>query len=321
MRTAQNGPSPSATEQAIIRLQQIRKIYKVGVERIHALAGVDLEIGANEYVAIMGASGSGKSTMLNILGCLDRPTSGKYLLDGQLVSRMGSGALAQVRNDRIGFVFQSFELMARASALKNVELPLIYSNVGWWSRRKRAIHALERVGLGDRMSHRPNQLSGGQKQRVAVARALVTNPSILLADEPTGNLDSKTTVEILALFDQLHREGQTIIIVTHEEEVAAHTQRIVRMRDGQIESDLPVQEDKDQHSQERRIPTSDDVSDAPSGFDADNFDNERIPDNGRPATTTQAPEPEPRSPQSDEAGHEPTPTPARARWASRGASR
>lgn len=221
----------------IIRLKNIKKIYKVGVERIHALDGVSLDIEENDYVAIMGASGSGKSTMLNILGCLDRPTSGRYELDGQLVSKMGSNALAKVRNKRIGFVFQSFELMPRLSALRNVELPLIYSSDNWISRTKQAKAALTRVGLGDRMKHRPNQLSGGQKQRVAVARALVTNPSILLADEPTGNLDSKTSAEILELFDQLHREGQTIIMVTHEADIAAHSHRIIRMMDGLIESD------------------------------------------------------------------------------------
>ncbi len=227
----------------IIRLNNIRKIYKVGVERINALDGVDLEILENEYVAIMGASGSGKSTMMNILGCLDRPTSGRYELDGKVVSKMSGSALSHIRNDRIGFVFQSFELLQRQSALRNTELPLIYSPSGWFSRRRRAKAALQRVGLGDRMTHRPNQLSGGQKQRVAIARALVNDPSILLADEPTGNLDSKTTAGILDLFDQLHREGQTIIIVTHEDHVAAHATRIVRMFDGKVVSDCPTAED------------------------------------------------------------------------------
>lgn len=228
----------------IIRLRNVTKIYKMGAERINAMAGVDLDVDANEWVAIMGPSGSGKSTMMNIVGCLDRPTSGTYELDGKLVSRMGSAALAQVRNERIGFVFQSFELMPRLSALKNVELPLVYAQMSWLQRRKQAKAALARVGLADRMTHRPNQLSGGQKQRVAIARALVGNPSILLADEPTGNLDSRTTTEIIALFDQLHREGQTIIMVTHEEDVAQHAKRIVRMRDGRVYSDLPAEQDE-----------------------------------------------------------------------------
>jgi putative ABC transport system ATP-binding protein len=221
----------------VIRLRDVRKTYRVDAEAIHALAGVDLEIFANEYVAIMGTSGSGKSTLMNILGCLDRPTSGTYELDGKLTTSLGSGALAAVRNERIGFVFQSFELMPRLSALKNVELPLLYSSDGWWQRGSRAKEALTRVGLKDRMKHRPNQLSGGQKQRVAIARALVSRPTILLADEPTGNLDSATSDEILALFEQLHSEGQTIIMVTHEADVAAHARRVVRMKDGRVQSD------------------------------------------------------------------------------------
>ncbi|MGI8905265.1 MAG: ABC transporter ATP-binding protein [Candidatus Sumerlaeaceae bacterium] len=228
---------------SVIRLQEITKTYRVGAETIHALAGVSLEVQANEYVAMMGASGSGKSTLMNILGCLDRPTSGIYELDGQPVSNLSGTALASVRNERIGFVFQSFELMPRLSALKNVELPLIYSKGNWWNRQRLATGALERVGLASRMHHKPNQLSGGQKQRVAIARALVAHPSILLADEPTGNLDSVTSEEILALFATLHAEGQTVIVVTHEAEVAAHARRVVRMRDGKICSDLPVSED------------------------------------------------------------------------------
>ncbi|KPK77993.1 MAG: hypothetical protein AMJ79_01460 [Phycisphaerae bacterium SM23_30] len=229
----------------LIQLEKVRKIYKVGVERIRAMDGVDLEVSDNEYVAVMGASGSGKSTMMNLLGCLDRPTAGVYKLSDKIVSRLGSTPLAQIRNRQIGFVFQTFELLPRQSALKNVELPLIYnSEVGIWSRRRLAKAALERVGLGDRIKHRPNQLSGGEKQRVAIARALVNQPRILLADEPTGNLDSKTSEGIMILFDQLHREGQTIIIVTHEEHVARHAKRIVRMRDGKIYSDeIPRRED------------------------------------------------------------------------------
>jgi len=227
----------------LIRLQDLKKHYTVGVEEIRALDGVNLEIGRNEYVAIMGASGSGKSTMMNILGCLDRPTSGSYELDGQMVSEMGAGRLSRVRNERIGFVFQSFELLPRATAARNVELPLIYSRGGWWARRSRAREALTTVGLADRMRHRPNQLSGGQKQRVAIARALVNGPAILLADEPTGNLDSTTSLEILALFQKLHDDGQTIIMVTHESDVARHARRIVRMKDGRVLSDLPVERD------------------------------------------------------------------------------
>ena len=226
------------SDEPIIRLQDVKRIYKIGVERIHALDGLNLELRDNEYVAVMGASGSGKSTLMNVLGCLDRATSGYYGLDGQDTTRMSDAALARARNERIGFVFQSFELLGQHSALKNVEMPLIYSKNGWWSRRTRAKEVLERVGLADRMKHKPNQLSGGEKQRVAIARALVCEPSILLADEPTGNLDTKTSEGIMELFDQLHREGQTIIIVTHEEHVARHAERIIRMRDGKIYSDL-----------------------------------------------------------------------------------
>jgi len=227
----------------LIRIRNITKHYKVGVEEIRALDGVDLDVEQNEYVAIMGTSGSGKSTLMNILGCLDRPTSGTYELDGKLVSSMTATQLSAVRNERIGFVFQSFELLTRATALKNVELPLLYSPDGWWGRRKRAVDALERVGLGPRMHHRPNQLSGGQRQRVAIARALVNHPKILLADEPTGNLDSRTSEEILRLFEELHTAGQTILIVTHEADVARNAKRVIRMRDGKVQSDLSAPED------------------------------------------------------------------------------
>jgi putative ABC transport system ATP-binding protein len=230
-------------EKVIIKLQNVIRIYKIGVEHIRALNGVDLELKANEYVAVMGPSGSGKSTLMNVLGCLDRATSGTYELDGRDTTKLGDAALAGIRNERIGFVFQSFELLGQLNALKNVEVPLIYSRGGWWSRHKRARSVLERVGLADRMKHKPNQLSGGEKQRVAIARALVCNPSILLADEPTGNLDSKTSEDVLGLFDQLHREGQTIIVVTHEESVACHARRIIRMKDGQVHSDLPMDQD------------------------------------------------------------------------------
>src|SRR5512143_1068641 len=213
------------SDKIVIRLESVMRVYKVGVELIHALDGVNLELCENEYVAIMGPSGSGKSTLMNVLGCLDRVTGGRYELDGENTTGMSDAALARVRNERIGFVFQSFELLSRSNALKNVEMPLIYSRNGWWARRKRAMQMLERVGLGDRVKHRPNQLSGGEKQRVAIARAMVCHPSILLADEPTGNLDSKTSEDILTLFDQLHAEGQTIILVTHEESVAQHARR------------------------------------------------------------------------------------------------
>jgi putative ABC transport system ATP-binding protein len=209
----------------------------MGSERIHALRGVSLEIRQNEYVAIMGPSGSGKSTMMNTLGCLDTPTSGEYWLNGQEVSRMPDDALARVRNREIGFVFQTFNLLPRATALQNVELPLVYAGVGGKARREKARLALERVGLGNRMDHRPNELSGGQRQRVAIARALVNEPSILLADEPTGNLDSTTSADVMRVFDRLHGQGQTIVVVTHEADIAAHAQRVVTLRDGRIASD------------------------------------------------------------------------------------
>ncbi len=226
-----------------IEIRGLRKAYRVGEETVRALDGVDLTIRRNEFVAIMGASGSGKSTLMNILGCLDKPTSGSYVLNGRPTHKMGMGRLARVRNEEIGFIFQSFELLSRATALKNVMLPMLYSRRHLFNARRRAREALTMVGLAGRMSHRPNQLSGGQRQRVAIARALVNGPSILLADEPTGNLDSRTTVEIIELFKRLHAEGQTIVIVTHEEDVAGHAERIVRLRDGRVISDAPAGED------------------------------------------------------------------------------
>ena len=234
----------SSRNDVIIRLEGAARVYSVGVESIHALNGVSLEICRNEYVSIMGQSGSGKSTMMNVLGCLDRATSGKYFLDGQDTTTMSDAELARARNERIGFVFQSYELLGQMNALRNVELPLIYSRNGWVSRRRLAMEALGRVGLADRVKHKPNQMSGGEKQRVAIARALINHPSILLADEPTGNLDTHTSEEIMRLFDRLHTEGQTIIMVTHEDDIARHAKRIIRMRDGQIMSDLPVQQDQ-----------------------------------------------------------------------------
>src|SRR5215468_8797310 len=216
----------------LIRLDKISRRYQMGAETIHALRQVSLEIQRGEYVAIMGPSGSGKSTLMNLIGCLDTPTSGDYVLNGVQVSQMDDNELAEIRNKEIGFIFQTFNLLPRSDALRNVELPLIYAGVGSEERRKIALEALKSVGLADRIHHKPNELSGGQRQRVAVARALVNGPSILLADEPTGNLDSKTGDEILALMDELHRGGNTIILVTHEDELAQHAARVVRLRDG-----------------------------------------------------------------------------------------
>ncbi len=223
---------------ALIEIRDIYKIYDMGAEKVHALNGVNLEIQRGEYVAIMGSSGSGKSTLMNLIGCLDTPTSGVYRLNDVEVQGLGDTELAGIRNKEIGFVFQTFNLLARTDALHNVELPLIYSGIPRKERRARAERALQRVGLGERMHHNPNELSGGQRQRVAIARALVNEPSLLLADEPTGNLDSKTGLEIMGLFERLHKAGNTIVLVTHESEVAAFAYRAIHLRDGQIENDV-----------------------------------------------------------------------------------
>ena len=228
---------PAADGGAIIRTARLTRDYVLGSETIQALRGVDLEIGRNEFVAVMGPSGSGKSTLMNVIGCLDTPTAGEYWLNGQRVSDLGDADLARIRNREIGFVFQTFNLLPRASALHNVELPLIYAGVASRDRRLRAAEALDAVGLGDRKDHRPAELSGGQRQRVAVARALINHPSILLADEPTGNLDSKTGEEIMQLFEQLWSRGQTIILVTHEHDIAAHARRQIHILDGVIDRD------------------------------------------------------------------------------------
>ena len=224
-----------------ITLQNVEKKYQMGTETVYALRDVDLEVEKNEYLAIMGPSGSGKTTLLNVLGCLDTPSDGTYVLDGERVSAMKQDALADVRNRKIGFVFQTFNLLPRSSALHNVELPLIYSGIRRRARRSKAEALLERVGLSDRMHHKPNELSGGQRQRVAIARALANEPAIILADEPTGNLDSRTGEEIMGIFRELHESGQTILLVTHEEDLARHTRRIVRLLDGRVERDEPVE--------------------------------------------------------------------------------
>jgi putative ABC transport system ATP-binding protein len=231
----------SESRRPLIDLREVTKIYQMGEQEVRALAGVSVQVYPNEYVAVMGPSGSGKSTMMNVIGCLDTPTGGTYLLNGEDVSGMTDDELAEIRNREIGFVFQTFNLLPRVNCLQNVELPLIYAGASRRERRERAEEALQNVGLGDRIDHKPNELSGGQRQRVAVARALANHPSIILADEPTGNLDTKTGEDIMRLFEQLYRRGNTLVVVTHEDEIAQHARRIIRLRDGLIESDVRVE--------------------------------------------------------------------------------
>jgi putative ABC transport system ATP-binding protein len=240
MMSGTNGNSANTGSDVLIEIEDLWKTYQMGTEQIHALRGVSFQILRASYVAIMGPSGSGKSTMMNLIGCLDTPSKGKYLLNTRLVSEMDDDELAHIRNKEIGFVFQTFNLLPRASALHNVELPLIYNGTPANDRKERAIKALQAVELGERIYHRPNELSGGQRQRVAIARALVNNPSLILADEPTGNLDSATSSEIMTLFDALHKRGNTIILVTHEPDIAAHAHRVIRLLDGKIGSDEVV---------------------------------------------------------------------------------
>ncbi len=235
-----NAHTPQPESQAALSLRDVVKTYDMGAIQVQALRGVSLDIVRNEYVSIMGPSGSGKSTLMHVIGCLDVPTSGTYTLEGRKVAEMSENQLAEIRNEEIGFVFQTFNLIPRVSIFQNVELPLVYAGMSRGERRRRAIDAIERVGLADRMKHKPNELSGGQRQRVAIARALVCNPSIILADEPTGNLDSKTGAEIMEILDGLHAAGQTIILVTHEDYIARHARRTVRLMDGLIESDVVV---------------------------------------------------------------------------------
>jgi putative ABC transport system ATP-binding protein len=224
----------------IIDIRNITKIYRIGTEEVHALRGISVRIDTNEYIALMGPSGSGKSTMMNIIGCLDTPTSGEYFFEDQDVARLTDDDLADIRNRKIGFVFQNFNLIPRSDIFHNVELPMIYGGFSAQERKKKTLEAIEKVGLADRARHKPNELSGGQRQRVAIARALVNNPSIILADEPTGNLDSKTGEEIMKVFEDLYKSGQTIILVTHEEDIASHARRVVRLKDGMIEVDEKI---------------------------------------------------------------------------------
>lgn len=238
----------------VIDIHGVSKVYRMGTNFVHALREVSVKISSNEYIAIMGPSGSGKSTLMNLLGCLDTPTSGEYYFNGEEVDEMNDNELAHIRNREIGFVFQSFNLLPRATALRNVEMPLIYAGISKWDREDLATEALEKVGLGDRIDHKPNELSGGQCQRVAIARALVNKPSIILADEPTGNLDSKTGQEIMVLIEELYRLGNTIILVTHEEYIAEHARRIIRLWDGTIESDEVVARELGKDALKKAIP-------------------------------------------------------------------